>query len=69
MSAATSESGNTPFNFEAENKYLKVTISALREQMESLQNKQAEEIQRTKAGSQDQISQLQTIRQNLTSNI
>ena len=59
MNTSTSNSENKPFNFEAENKYLKITISALREQMEELQLNQADEIQKTKAGSQDEISQLQ----------
>ena len=52
-------SGSQPFNFETENKFLKITITALRDKMEDLKIKQEENIQRAKAGSADEISQLQ----------
>ena len=52
-------SGSQPFNFETENKFLKITITALRDKMEDLKIQQEDNIQRAKAGSADEISQLQ----------
>ena len=54
-----SEQSNETFDFEIENKYLKLTITALRNQIEKLQINQEEKIQKTKYDSVDEISQLQ----------
>ena len=59
MSINPSGPANQPINFETENKYLKLTLTSLRDKMEGLKIKQAEKIQRTKAKSADEISQLQ----------
>ena len=60
MTTDSSGSTNQPIDFEKENKYLKLTISALRNQMEKFQIKQEEKIQKTRFESTDEISQLQT---------
>ncbi len=60
MTSDTSGSTHQSFDFEKENKYLKLTISALRSQMENFQIKQEEKIQKTRSESADEISQLQT---------
>jgi len=54
-----SEQSNQAFDFETENQYLKLTITALRDKIETLQIKQDEKIQKTKSASADEISQLQ----------
>ena len=59
MTNGSSGSSNQPFDFEKENKFLKMTITELRNKMEHLQIKQEEKIQLTKSISADEISQLQ----------
>ena len=59
MTQDTSEQSSQPFNFETENIYLKLTITALRNQIEKLQINQEEKNQKTKSDSADEISQLQ----------
>ena len=59
MSKNSKGSSSQPFDFERENKFLKMTISELRNKMEELQIKQEEKIQLTKSISSDEISQLQ----------
>ena len=59
MTKDSSGSSNHPFNFEKENKFLKMTITALRSKMETLQIKQEERIQLTKSMSANEVSQLQ----------
>ena len=44
----STDHSNQPFDFQKENKYLKMTISALRDQMEKIELVQAEKIQKTK---------------------
>ena len=61
MSPNSSGQSNQPFDFQKENKYLKMTISALRDQMEKIEIVQAEKIQKTKSESANEILQLQTI--------
>ena len=59
MTKDSSGSSCQPFDFEKENKFLKMTITELRNKMEQLQIKQEEKIQLTKSMSTDEISQLQ----------
>ena len=47
MTQDTSEQSNQPFDFETENKYLKLTITALRNQIEKFQINQEEKIQKS----------------------
>ena len=46
MTQDTSDQFKQPFDFETENKYLKLTITALRNQIEKLQIDQEEKIQK-----------------------
>ena len=54
-----SERSNQPFDFETESKYLKLTITALRNKMEKLQINQEENNQKALSDSADAIHQLQ----------
>ena len=65
MTQDQSETTNPSFKFEIENKNLKLTITALRNQMEKLQINQEEKIQHTKSASLDEISQLQNMVDNI----
>ena len=49
MTQDTSEQSNQPFDFETDNKYLKLTIIALRNQIEKFQINKEEKIQKTKS--------------------
>ena len=59
------ENSNQVFDFEKENKYLKLTITALRNQMEKLQIIQDEKNQQIKSCSADEIFQLKNTVNNL----
>ena len=55
MTKSSSGETNQPFDFEKENKFLKMTITELRNKMETLQIKQGEQIQLEKSMSADEI--------------
>ena len=57
---SSSSNMNQPFNFENENKYLKITISSLREKLEKLKIQQQEEIQKTIVGSKNELVRQET---------
>ena len=61
MSNPISNPANHLTNLEVENKYLKITLSILREKMEALKRNQTEIIQQTKASSHNDTLQLQSM--------